>query len=195
MPSDDLDKYLEDIGINVEDDVSEPQLPEVRDMEAPIPAPLNLLPEGAPVERAETFLVNVLLNLDPAYSVEVSERDEGELAAVVKGGDHGKLIGRGGRTLAALEYLTNAVLNREEGSSLRVDIDVGGYKRRRDERLRNAALQAATRVRESGVPVELEPMNGAERRIIHLTLADEPDVYTESAGEGRDRRVVVHLRE
>src|SRR5690625_6799208 len=90
MPSDDLDKYLEDIGINVEDDVSEPQLPEVRDMEAPIPAPLNLLPEGAPVERAETFLVNVLLNLDPAYSVEVSERDEGELAAVVKGGDHGR---------------------------------------------------------------------------------------------------------
>ncbi|CAN5850913.1 hypothetical protein BH23DEI1_BH23DEI1_04480 [soil metagenome] len=143
-----------------------------------------------PAERTESFLVNVLLNLDPTYAVEV-ERVGDEIHAEIFGGDSGRVIGKGGRTLAALEFLANAVVNRSEAESLRVVIDVGGYKRRRDDRLRGSALKAAERVRKSGESVELEPMSAAERRVVHMAIAEEPDVVSESAGEGRARRVVV----
>lgn len=191
MADNDLDKYLEDIGINVDEEEAEPQIPEARDLEAPVPSPTVLLPEGDARERTESFLVNVLLNLDPAYAVEITHADEDEIQAEIFGGDHGKIIGRNGRTLGALEYLTNAVVNRSEAESVRVSIDVGGYKRRRDERLRETAMKAADKVRKSAEPVELDPMSAAERRVVHMALADEIGVVTESVGEGRSRRVMV----
>lgn len=144
-------------------------------------------------ERAESFLVQLLLYLDPTYAVDVEIDAEGGVNVDVHGGDPGRLIGKGGRTLAALEFLTNAVVNKAEGDApVRVSIDVGGYKRRRDERLRQTAQRAAARVRKSGLPVELDPMSAAERRIVHVELADDPGVVSESTGDGRDRRVVVY---
>jgi len=147
--------------------------------------------QGDAAERAESFLVNLLLNIDPAYAVEIDAVSDDEVFVEVFGGDPGKIIGRGGRTLSALEYVTNAVVNREEGRGIRVNVDVGGYKRRRDERLRESAFNAAARVRKSGHDVEMEPMSAAERRVVHMALAEEPDVITESSGEGPGRRVVV----
>jgi spoIIIJ-associated protein len=144
-------------------------------------------------QRAETFLVQLLLYLDPTYAVDVTVDHDGSVHADVHGGDAGRLIGKGGRTLAALEFLTNAVVNKVEGEApVRVNVDVGGYKRRRDERLRVVAQRAAARVRKSGMPVELEPMSAAERRVVHMALADDPAIESESTGEGRDRRVVVY---
>jgi spoIIIJ-associated protein len=147
----------------------------------------------APDQRAETFLVQLLLYLDPTYAVDVSIDGDGTVHMDVHGGDAGRLIGKGGRTLAALEFLTNAVVNKVEGEPpVRVNVDIGGYKRRRDERLRQVAQRAAARVRKTGMPVELEPMSAAERRVVHVELADDPAVMSESTGEGRDRRVVIH---
>ncbi|MBW6455500.1 MAG: KH domain-containing protein [Trueperaceae bacterium] len=144
-------------------------------------------------QRAETFLVQLLLYLDPTYAVDVTIDHDGSVHADVHGGDAGRLIGKGGRTLAALEFLANAVVNKVEGEApVRVNVDVGGYKRRRDERLRVVAQRAAARVRKSGMPVELEPMSAAERRVVHMALADDPAVESESSGDGRDRRVVVY---
>jgi spoIIIJ-associated protein len=146
-----------------------------------------------PDQRAETFLVQLLLYLDPTYLVDVSVAHDGTIHADVSGGDAGRLIGKSGRTLASLEYLSAAVVNKFDGEApVRVNIDVGGYKRRRDERLRQMARRAAERVRRGGVPVELEPMSAAERRVVHMVLADDPAVESESSGEGRDRRVVVY---
>jgi spoIIIJ-associated protein len=147
----------------------------------------------APDQRAETFLVQLLLYLDPTYAVDVSVDHDGTVHMDVHGGDAGRLIGKGGRTLAALEFLTNAVVNKVEGEPpVRVNVDIGGYKRRRDERLRQVAQRAAARVRKTGMPVELEPMSAAERRVVHVELADDAAVTSESTGEGRDRRVVIH---
>ena len=80
----------------------------------------------------------MLINFDPTYAVEIAREEEGEIHVDIFGGDSGKIIGRNGRTLQALEYIANTVLNRDADSS-RVTIDVGGYKRRRDDRLRSTA--------------------------------------------------------
>ncbi len=191
MSDSDLDKYLEGIGIDIDGEDEEAVLPEDDGFEAMPESVAGPIVQGEPLERAESFLVNLLLNIDPAYAVEVDLVSDEEIQAEVFGGDPGKIIGRGGRTLAALEYVTNAVVNREEGGRVRVNIDVGGYKRRRDDRLRNEARSAAARVRKSGMAVELDPMSAAERRVVHMSLADEPGVWTESMGEGPNRRVVV----
>ncbi|MBX3144330.1 MAG: KH domain-containing protein [Trueperaceae bacterium] len=192
MEGSDLDKYLEGIGINVDEDNKDGVLlnEDVEEFGGADYGSMGIV-QGDPVERAESFLVNLLLNFDPTYAVEVDQISEDEIHAEVFGGDPGKIIGRGGRTLAALEYITNAVVNRDDSVGVRVNVDVGGYKRRRDERLRENAFAAAARVRKGGHAVEMEPMSAAERRVVHMALADEPDVITESTGEGPDRRVVV----
>ena len=210
MAERDLDRYLEGLGIDVGDDGDNEDEPMLRDVEEqeeaydePEPEILDMetamgaygiggvIPDDLdPRERTETFLVHLLLDLDAAYAVDVVDRGD-EILAEISGGDAGRLIGKGGRTLAALEFLSNAVVNKGDAEPIRVVIDVGGYKRRRDERLRQTAMRAASRVRKSGDPVELEPMSAAERRIVHMAIAEEVDVVSESTGEGRARRVVV----
>lgn len=189
--ADDLDKYLEDLGISMGEDDETLAPPEISEPEMPSPLPTVLVDDGTLQERAESFLVNLLLNLDPAYAVEVARTDEEEVYVDIFGGDPGKIIGRSGRTLQALEYVTNAVLNRQGHENVRVTIDVGGYKRRQDDRLRDLARKVAEEVRETGKPYPLKPMSAAERRIVHMELADDPSVTSESSGEGRDRKVVV----
>ena len=208
--ADDLGKYLEGLGIDQGDArtpaapkpvpatpaYEEPE-PELESRPAPV-AETSVQAGGvpsvtgsSPTERCESFLVNLLLNLGPTYTAEVREVEDG-LQADISGGDSGKLIGRGGRTLAALEYLANAVVNKDESAAhVRVSVDIGGYKERRDERLRGVAQKAAVRARKTGFAVELEPMSAVERRVIHMALADDPAVISESSGEGKNRRVVV----
>jgi spoIIIJ-associated protein len=193
----DLDRTLQDLGIGDDaGDVEGPAAPSMEDLDLDnhVVVP-GVVPDDLPAsERTEIFLVDLLMNVDPAYSVDVYELDDDEIAVEVHGGDAGRLIGKNGRTLAALEQISNAVVNRHEDSHVRVNIDVGGYKRRRDERLTQQAGKVAERVERSGQPAEMDPMTAAERRVVHMALADHPDVVTESAGEGRDRRVVVKPR-
>ncbi len=189
----DLDRTLSDLGIVTGEEADGARLPEPdgEHLDAPAPVPGPIRDDGDPRERTEAFLVDLLVNFDPAYSVDVRETADDEVGAEIHGGDAGRLIGKNGRTLAALEQIVNAVINRREDSAVRVNVDVGGYKRRRDDRLRQQAHRGADRVRKEGEPVELEPMSAAERRVVHMALAPEPDVLTESTGEGRERRVVI----
>jgi spoIIIJ-associated protein len=112
----------------------------------------------------------------------------------VEGEDLGLLIGRRGETLAAFQYLVNLLLARRSGTRVVVGVDVGGYRRRREEWLRNLALRMAERVRSTGQSITLEPMPPSERRIVHLALANHPDVLTVSIGEGESRKVAITPR-
>lgn len=188
----DLDQALQDLGIATgEDAATDARPPSDLDLEAPLPVAAVVLDEGDARERTERFLVDLLLELDPTYAVEVTQASDDEVSVDIFGGDAGRLIGKNGRTLAALEQIVNAVINRREDSNVRVNVDVGGYKRRRDDRLREQAKKIAAQVRKRGEPIELEPMSAAERRVVHMAVADDPEVTSESTGEGRDRRVVL----
>ncbi len=117
--------------------------------------------------------------------------DSGPLALDIKGNDLGILIGRRGETLASLQYLLNLMLSRRLKSRTAVTLDVEGYRQRREEALHNLARRMAERVRATGQAIALEPMPARERRIVHLALAEDGDVTTQSAGEGEDRKVVI----
>lgn len=123
--------------------------------------------------------------------VSIVEDDESVLASY-SGGDLGLLIGRRGSTIDSVQYLVNAIVFRRFGEGAKqVVVDAAHYRERRRASLERLALETATRVRERGEPVELEPMSAPERKIVHLRLQDEPDVATESEGEEPNRYVVV----
>jgi spoIIIJ-associated protein len=112
----------------------------------------------------------------------------------ILGQDLGMLIGRRGDHLSQLQYLVNLIANRRLDSWTRVVIDVEGYRSRREESLVGLAERVARQVMRSRRPIVLEPMPPNERRIVHLTLRSNPDVTTESSGEGNMRRVTVQPR-
>jgi spoIIIJ-associated protein len=112
----------------------------------------------------------------------------------VAGEDLGLLIGRRGTTLAALQYMVNLMISRKSGSRVLVSVDIEAYRRRREDSLRGLAHRMADRVRQSGRSIALEPMPAAERRIVHLILAEDGNVSTSSVGEGEGRKVVIHPR-
>ncbi len=117
------------------------------------------------------------------------------IAFDIKGDDLGILIGRQGETLACLQYIARLILANQVKSWLPIIIDVEGYKQRRYQSLRDMAQRIASQVGVRRVSFTLKPMPAFERRIIHITLADNPDVATESTGAGESRRVCIIPRE
>ncbi len=112
----------------------------------------------------------------------------------VTGAGVGMLIGHHGQTLEALQYLVNLAASRNSADRRRIILDVEGYRKRREETLRNLASRMAERVRRSGQAVTLEPMTAQERRVIHLALQDHPEVETRSQGEDPFRKVIISSR-
>jgi spoIIIJ-associated protein len=105
------------------------------------------------------------------------------------------LIGERGANLLALQMLVQNAAARKLGVTQRFTLDVDGYKRAREWALRETAKAATLRVRQTGQPVALEPMQAYERRIVHAFLAEDAEFDTESVGSEPRRRVVVKLRE
>ena len=108
--------------------------------------------------------------------------------------DPGLLIGRDGQTLASLQYLVTRMLSKRMNALLRVQIDAGDYRERQDERLRELALSLADKVKAGGRPQVTRPLSSYHRRVIHLTLQDDPLIQTHSKGEGEMKRVMVSRR-
>src|ERR1700744_5282347 len=110
----------------------------------------------------------------------------------VKTEDAGRLIGRQGQTLADLQYLTNRILFQQDTNSPKVTVDVGGYRLQERDALVKKAKDAAEKVRRWGDAVELEPMGSFDRRIVHQTLRDDPDVETQSVEvDGTDKKALI----
>ncbi|HUY61175.1 MAG TPA: R3H domain-containing nucleic acid-binding protein [Candidatus Dormibacteraeota bacterium] len=110
----------------------------------------------------------------------------------IEGEDLGVLIGWRGEGLRALQTVVNLGLGREESGLPRVIVDIAQYRRRREEAVEAMARRWAARVRGTGQRITLDPMSPYERRAVHLALAADPGVRTESTGENGERRVTIH---
>jgi spoIIIJ-associated protein len=152
-----------------------------------------------PLERDVIQVVTEVLDtllglLGVTGTVEVLS-DDIPLALDIKGDDLGILIGRRGQTLASLEYITKLMVVGRLKAWLPLTVDVAGYKKRRRDSLQRLALYLADQVKSTHRAITMEPMPADERRIVHLTLADNLDVTTQSIGEGDSRKVVILLRQ
>ena len=117
--------------------------------------------------------------------------EEGVLQLLLHGPDSDLVLANNGRLLYALDHLVNQIFFRPGSGASRVVVDCKEYRSTRELELRLLAQKAAERVKTTGSPLPLQPMPSAERRIIHLTLAEEPGVRTESSGAGFQRHVVI----
>ncbi|NLC53379.1 MAG: protein jag [Firmicutes bacterium] len=141
-------------------------------------------------QKAVRFLRELLVNMGIFAQVEMFKRP-GYVMLNISGDDLGRLIGRHGQTLNALQYIVNLVVHKDSNEEDRVIIDVGGYRKRREDNLKRLAQTTAERVKRKGRKEALNPMSPQERRIIHLALQNNKEVVTHSEGEDPYRRVVI----
>jgi spoIIIJ-associated protein len=138
--------------------------------------------------QAADFLVEVFRLSGLRLDVHIKQGQIGPILDI-EGDDAELLQSQTGELLEAVQHLVNQVYVRNLEGSARLVCDVHGFRATREAELKAMANHAANRVRKTGLPFTFEPMNANERRIIHLTLADSADLFTESVGEGADRKL------
>jgi len=139
-------------------------------------------------QQAADFLKDVFDMTGLQLRVGVKQGIAGEVLDI-EGNDAELLQAQTGELLEALQHLINQVFGRSLAGGERLVCDVHGFRATREAELQTMANFAANRVRQTGIAFTFEPMSANERRIIHLTLADSPDLSTESIGEGAERKL------
>jgi spoIIIJ-associated protein len=153
-------------------------------------------PVADDAEVSRQVLSEILRAMGIHATVDVNRSSDPDVPVTlnIEGEDLGVLIGRRGQALSSLQYLVRLIVAEKLKRWISVNVDVDWYKKRHYDSLKKLALRLAEQVGKRKRPVTMEPMAADERRIIHITLANHPDVKTESMGEGEDRRVVIQSR-
>ncbi|MFZ5899119.1 MAG: RNA-binding cell elongation regulator Jag/EloR [Bacillota bacterium] len=191
-----IENALRELGVNRED-------VEVEILEESVKGLFGILgtrPARVRVTVKEKFVDHVInllrditaeMGVNPEFTV---EEDDEQLKITLTGKNMGVLIGRRGETLNSLQYLVSLAVNKNQEQRRKIIIDVEGYRKKREETLKNLALKLADKARKKGRSVVLEPMNPQERRVIHTTLRGRDDIYTFSEGEEPFRKIVIAPR-
>ena len=173
----------------VEEMVEDAELAPVAEDEVEIPLDIAADPR---LQAAVDYLTPIF-NLMGVENFTFSAVKKGAATILKVSGEHmGALIGRRGETMESLSYLASLVVNRMEGSYVKLGLDVGGYRNKREDDLSALARRIADRVIRTGCYYEMEPMNPYERHIIHTAIAEIDGVRSESKGEGPARHVVLY---
>jgi spoIIIJ-associated protein len=145
---------------------------------------------------ARQVLSELLRTMGIAATVDVSiSTDPGNPVTLnIEGDDLGVLIGRRGQALSSLQYLVRLIVAEKIKKWVSINVDVDWYKKRHYDALKKLALRLAEQVARRRRAITMEPMPPDERRIVHISLANNPDVTTQSTGEGDGRRVVIQSR-
>lgn len=142
-------------------------------------------------EKASEYVKSILENLG-VENCKIDVQPEEETMRIILSGDNISLaIGRRGETLDALQYLCSVVVNHNRSKFLRVVLDTGNYREKREKTLENLAKNMAAKAKRTGRNQMLEPMNPYERRIIHTAVQDIDGISSWSVGEGGNRRVII----
>jgi spoIIIJ-associated protein len=160
-----------------------------------VPAPVAVtIADPIPVSimgtKAKDLLEGILLRISPEYRVNVNETQE-KIILSIEGDDSGLLIGKRGQNLDALQYILNKAINKIDNDHKMILIDLGDYRKRREEFLLGLAEKIREKVKKTKKPVSLAHMNAHDRRIIHMVLQEDESLITQSRGEGKYRKVVI----
>jgi spoIIIJ-associated protein len=146
-------------------------------------------------DRALAFVSLVLKHLEADAEASLAPGDEDEtddeIRIEIEGPDAGRVIGKRGAVLDAIQYLTTRIAARAGEGKQHILVDAEGYRARHEEQLGQMAQKLGERVAKEGKVITFDPMNPRDRRIVHMALKDVPGVRTESNGQGQDRRVQI----
>jgi spoIIIJ-associated protein len=169
---------------------------------ADAPAPVDDGPfvEDGRADMALDFLVELLTTMGMDCTVDLMENNESDppsdIRIEVTGSDAGRLVGKKGQTLQALQFLANRVTNRPSKPRRHILIDSDGYRARREGALSSMAQKLGEQAVAEGKIITFEPMSAQDRRVVHLALAKSPGLVTKSEGKGASRRVqIIPVRE
>ena len=154
--------------------------------------------EGAldPQSKRAIDFVRMLLgkmSMDAEVSIapDDGEGGENEIRLEIEGPDAGRIIGKRGQVLEAIQYLTTRVAHRPGEERKHIAVDAEGYRARHEDQLSQMARKLAQRVMTEGKVITFDPMSARDRRVVHMALKEITGVRTESNGEGPDRRVQI----
>jgi len=151
--------------------------------------------DEARAESARDFVEDMLTKMGMDVLVDLVEPEPtdpaGEIRIEIEGRDSGRIIGKKGQVLSAIQHIVNRVVNRPGLERRHVVVDAEGYRQRREDTLATMAQRLGKKALEEGKIITFEPMNPRDRRIVHLALAKFPGVVTKSDGEGEGRRVQI----
>lgn len=136
----------------------------------------------------QTFITELLTKMLVSFDEVEIQEDIGQTVFQIKTTDSAKLIGSRGDTIRSLNHIVKKAF---ESTDTKFLVDVNGYRTKKIDELKQTAQLLAQRARSLKYNVEMTPMSSYERMIVHAALTDEPNIKTESLGEGRDRRVVI----
>ncbi len=153
--------------------------------------PREKTPEAISIAQEVLEEMFDLMEVDAEVRLRTNSIAGEDLSIDIMGDDSGLLIGRGGTTLSSLQFMVNFIVSKRLTEWTPVNIDVEGYKQRRYKYLETLAQRLAKRVRSTGKPFTLDPMPANERRVIHMALARNSQVTTESTGAGSERRLSI----
>jgi spoIIIJ-associated protein len=146
-------------------------------------------------ESARAFVEALLQHMGMEAIADLVEPEPGdppsEIRIEIEGRDSGRIIGKKGQVLSAIQHITNRVVNKPGLDRRHVVVDAEGYRQRREDTLATMAQRLGRKALEEGKIITFEPMSPRDRRIVHLALAKFPGVVTKSDGEGEGRRVQI----
>jgi len=142
-------------------------------------------------KTVQEIVEDLLTKLEVVGTVEVTTDETGAYRVRIETEETGLLIGHHGKTLESVQLILGIIISKKIGEWVKVYVNVGDYREKREETLMHMAQRAADRALALGRPVELSRLSPSERRIIHLTLSGDERVETESVGEGDDRMLLV----
>jgi spoIIIJ-associated protein len=140
------------------------------------------------------FVQNVVSSMGLALTATIEETPEATRINL-EGEDGGVLIRRGGEGLQALQHVVATTFRKQLGDDNRIVVDCNGFRRDKDAELRQMALFMAGKARSSGMPQEMGPLNPYERRIVHLAVAQDPGVTSESIGDAFMKTVIISVKD
>lgn len=148
--------------------------------------------EVGEIEKIVKDLIK-LMGVDVKYKITEDEKNQTINVDLETENEKGLLIGKKGETLYSLQYLLALMLNQKIGEWKRIQVNIGDWKEKQDEYLKELAQKAAERAEETGEPQYLYNLNSAQRRIVHLEVSMMEGVVSESEGEGNERRLVIRV--